>query len=167
MKNEFPRVVVMGVSGSGKSTIGELLAERAGVPFIDADDLHPEANKAKMAAGHPLDDADRDPWLRLVGQYVLDAQSGIVAACSALKHSYRDLLRLGDPDLVFVHLTGVHELIAERQGARKNHFMPAALMQSQFEVLEPLRADERGFGVDVGATPVEVVDTILDRLRTL
>ncbi|GAA4671462.1 gluconokinase [Frondihabitans cladoniiphilus] len=161
---KFPKVVVMGVSGSGKSTIGQLLAERAGVPFLDSDDLHPQANKEKMAAGEPLDDLDRKPWLELVAEFLRDSEVGMVAACSALKHSYRDALRIGDPDLVFVQLTGVRELITQRQHDRKNHFMPPALMQSQFDVLEPLRDDERGFPVDVAGDPDDVVDEILRRL---
>jgi gluconokinase len=164
---DFPKVVVMGVSGAGKSTIGHLLAERAGVPFIDADDLHPDTNVAKMAAGRPLDDSDRKPWLELVGQYVSDADGGIVAACSSLKRSYRDLLRLHNPGLLFVHLTGVRALIKERQGDRKNHFMPPALMESQFASIEPLEDDERGFDVDVSASPDDVVTRIQQKLRAV
>ncbi|NIJ05911.1 gluconokinase [Frigoribacterium faeni] len=162
----IPPVVVMGVSGSGKSTVGELLARTARVPFVDADDLHPQANRDKMAAGHALDDADRAPWLEIVARRIGDAGAdGVVVACSALKRSYRDVLRGGDPRLQFVHLTGVRELVAERQRARKGHFMPPGLMESQFATLEPLGDDEPGFDLDVSAGPDEIVEEAMGRLE--
>ncbi len=150
------RVVVMGVSGSGKSTVGLALAERLGVPFADADDLHPAANVAKMAAGHPLDDDDRRPWLELIGRWLADHPDGGVVACSALKRAYRDGIRAHAADAVFLHLDGAHEVIARRQAGRPGHFMPASLLDSQFETLEPLGVDEAGVVVDVA----EDVDTI-------
>ena len=164
-RSAFPPVVVMGVSGSGKSTIGELLATSLGVPFVDADDLHPAANRDKMAAGHPLDDDDRAPWLELVARRIADgADEGVVVACSALKRSYRDVLRTGDARLRFAHLTGVRDLVARRQEERKGHFMPPGLMESQFATLEPLGEGE-GFEVDVAPGPDEIVGEIVQQLE--
>ena len=143
------RIVVMGVSGSGKSTVGSALAQRLRVPFIDADTLHPPANIAKMAAGEPLDDDDRYPWLEEVGQWLADDRGGGVVACSALKRTYRDQLRAHCPRVEFLHLRGSPELIGSRLAARSGHFMPAALLRSQFDALEPLGAHERGVVIDL------------------
>ncbi len=142
------RIVVMGVSGCGKSTIGSLLADRLGVPFLDADDLHPPANRAKMAAGVPLTDEDRWPWLRLVGAELASASGGIVVACSALRRAYRDLLRSFVPDVYFVHLVCSREQLESRLSHRVDHFMPLGLLDSQLATLEPLRAEEGGVTLD-------------------
>ena len=149
-------VVVMGVAGCGKSTVGALLAAEIGARFLDADALHPQANVAKMAAGQALDDTDRAPWLAAVAASFEPGES-IVIACSALKRAYRDLIRAGAPDVVFVHLHGDPELLAARIGARPGHFMPPALLASQLATLEPLGADEAGVVLDVVAPPAELV----------
>jgi carbohydrate kinase (thermoresistant glucokinase family) len=148
----------MGVSGSGKSTVGAALAQRLRVPFVDADALHPPANIAKMTAGEPLDDGDRYPWLEKVGEWLADHRDGGVASCSALKRKYRDRLRAHCPGVEFLCLSGSPELIAGRLGARPGHFMPAALLRSQLDALEPLGADEPGVTVDAG----QGVDAIID-----
>ncbi|MGA9491587.1 MAG: gluconokinase [Mycobacterium sp.] len=152
-------VVVMGVSGSGKSTVGAALARRLGVPFADADTLHPRANVDKMAAGTPLTDADRYPWLEAVGQWLARHDDGGVISCSALARRYRDQLRSHCPRVEFLHLTGSPELIARRQADRPGHFMPSSLVRSQFDTLEPLGADERGVAVDVGQSVATIVET--------
>ena len=142
-------VVVMGVSGSGKSTVGAALAQRMRVPFADADDFHPAANIAKMSAGHALDDEDRYPWLESIGEWLAEHHDGGVMSCSALKHTYRDQLRRHCPDVAFLYLSGSHEVIRRRQASRPGHFMPAALLDSQFATLEPLGPDEAGIAIDV------------------
>jgi gluconokinase len=159
-----PLVVVMGVSGSGKTTVGAALAQRLGVPFADADDFHPEANIAKMSAGIPLDDEDRRPWLEAIAQWLAShAASGGVASCSALKRSYRDILTSAAPDTFFLHLHGDRDVLASRVAARPAHFMPAALIDSQFETLEPLQSDERGDTLDVSHS----IDDLVDQSVTL
>ena len=142
-------IVVMGVSGSGKSTVGAALAQRLGVPFADADDFHPPANIAKMTAGQPLNDDDRRPWLESIGVWLAEHVDGGVMSCSALKRAYRDQLREHCPSVEFLHLSGTPEVIGRRQASRPGHFMPASLLASQFETLEPLAADEHGVAIDV------------------
>jgi len=152
-----PLVVVMGVSGSGKSTIGLLVADALGVPFIDGDSLHPIANVTKMAAGNPLTDEDRWPWLALVGEALDDAtQTGLVVACSALKRAYRDAILAEAPAAVFLHLSGSREVLSARLEGRSGHFMPISLLDSQLATLEEPGDDEPRVVVNVGA-PVETV----------
>jgi beta-N-acetylhexosaminidase len=147
----------MGVSGCGKTTIGDLVARELGVRFLDGDSLHPVENVAKMAAGTPLNDDDRWPWLAIVGSELAAAGSdGLVLACSALRRSYRDAIRAQAPDTVFLHLHGTKEVLGSRLEGRSGHFMPAALLDSQLATLEPLEADEAGVVVDIAA-PVNVV----------
>src|SRR6218665_707928 len=147
----------MGVSGCGKSTVGPVLAHRLGVPFLDADSLHPPANLAKMSAGVPLDDEDRWPWLRLVGAALAASPDGTVAACSALRRAYRDLLRSFAPDLRFVHLVGTRDELAARMSERQDHFMPVALLDTQLATLEPLGDDEAGLELDCTLDPASIV----------
>lgn len=157
----------MGVSGSGKSTIGKLLSERLDIPFIDGDDLHPPANVRKMAAGHPLSDEDRWPWLRIIGQTLSEAdraETGLIVACSALKRSYRDAIREVEPRTRFVHLAGSAELLASRMKRRRGHYMPIELLESQLEALEPLAGDEPGATVSVEQGPDEVAQAALAAL---
>ena len=161
MSTTIPPIVVMGVQGSGKSTIGTLLAARLGVTFVDGDRLHSAENVATMAAGNALTDAERAPWLREVGRALAEnTATGIVIACSALKRSYRDLLRASVPELFVVYPEGSMELVSARIGARIHEFMPAGLLKSQFDTLEPLEADERGITVDIALSPPQIIDEV-------
>jgi gluconokinase len=159
-------IVVMGVSGSGKTIVGELLARRLGWEFADADDFHSAANVAKMHAGTPLTDADRAAWLRAIAawihEHIAAGKDGVVT-CSALKRAYRERLRR--PEVQFVYLDGDRDLIARRMAARRGHFFPAALLDSQFRDLEPPGPDEQACTVSIAGTPEETVGQIMDRLR--
>ncbi|MDH2425879.1 gluconokinase [Sphaerisporangium sp. TRM90804] len=148
----------MGVSGSGKTTVGQAISQSLGLPFADADDFHSPENIAKMSAGVPLEDADRLPWLRAVGRWLGEhAATGGVAGCSALKRSYRDILRESAPGATFVHLHGDPELIRRRVAAREGHFMPTSLLDSQLATLEPLGPDERAVLLDFAKPVPELV----------
>ena len=161
----MPALVVMGVSGSGKSTVGAALAQRLGVPFVDGDDLHPPENVAKMAAGQALDDEDRRPWLDAVGEWLAAHADGGVIACSALKRRYRDQLRRYAPDAELVLLRGSRGVIERRQASRHGHFMPTSLLGSQLATLEPLEPDERGIEIDVDQSLGAIVEAYLDAAR--
>lgn len=153
-----PLVVVMGPSATGKSTVGVALAAALGVPFVDGDDLHPEANTAKMAAGTPLTDEDRWPWLDTVGATLAAAgeTGGLVLACSALRRAYRDRIRTSAPGAWFLHLHLTEEQALARASSREGHFMPASLVASQYATLEMLGEDEPGVAVDA-TLPVETI----------
>jgi gluconokinase len=158
--------VVMGVSGSGKTTIGRALASELGAEFLEGDKFHPPSNVAKMSRGEPLDDADRWPWLDRLAEELADARSSgrsVVLACSALKRSYRDRLRRGAPDLRLVFLKGDKVLILERLRARKQHFMPPGLLDSQFKALEEPGSEESPIVIDV-TPPLEILMAQLPRL---
>jgi gluconokinase len=160
------QIVVMGVTGAGKSTVGTRLAERLDVPFRDADDFHPPSNIAKMSAGQPLTDDDRWPWLDAIGAHLAAHRgTGCVVTCSALKRAYRDRLRAAAAGLRFVHLHGDVALVAARQAARQGHFMPASLVPSQFATLEAPTPDEGVITLDVAATPDALVDDAIAALR--
>ena len=157
-------VVIMGVSGAGKTTIGQSLALELGAEFRDGDDLHSEENIAAMAAGTPLGDRERTPWLHAVGRSLAEARSGsqdVVMACSALKRSYRDLLRQHVPDLFFVFLDGPMDLVHERIVQRNHDFMPASLLASQYLSLQPLQDDEDGIRIDIAEARDQMVREIM------
>ncbi|MFN6956109.1 MAG: gluconokinase [Acetobacteraceae bacterium] len=161
-------IVVMGVSGAGKSTVGALLAERLGWPFEDGDSFHPPANVEKMRAGTPLTDEDRWPWLAAIAQRIAAARAGgrgVVIACSALRRAYRDVLRAGHADIRFLHLTGEPALIMARQAARQGHYMPASLVASQFATLEPPDTEADVIDLDVDPEPPAIVQKAIAALR--
>ena len=161
-----PLLVIMGVSGSGKTLIGLLLAQQLALPFVDADDLHPAANVVKMARAVPLHDEDRWPWLAVVGERLAAASTaGLVVACSSLKRSYRDQLRASAPGLLWVHLTGPQSLLAQRLQKRPGHYMPASLLQSQLDTLEPPSADEGALTCDIRQPPQRIVDALCQKLE--
>lgn len=161
-------IVVMGVTSSGKSTVGRLIAERLGAPFAEGDEYHPPANVAKMARGEPLSDADRWPWLDAlaadIGRWLAAGQTAVVG-CSALKRAYRERLRGGRDGVALVHLAGDPALIQERMAARRGHYMPVTLLPSQLAVLEPPAPDEGAITIEIGGTPESIAEEALRRLR--
>ena len=161
-------LIVMGVSGSGKTTIGERLAARIGWRYEDADAFHPAANVAKMSAGQPLTDEDRWPWLRAIADEIdraSEAGERVVIGCSALRRVYRDVLVHGRHDIRIIYLQGTQGLIADRLGERKGHFMPPGLLTSQFKTLEPPTPDEHALTVSIDAPVETVVNDILGKLE--
>ena len=160
-------LVLMGVSGCGKTTVAEIIAQRLRWPFEEGDALHPPENVAKMHAGHPLDDADRAPWLARVADWVdarLDAGESGVITCSALKRQYRELIDRRGRDIEFVYLHGSRELIASRLAGRQGHFMPSSLLDTQFATLEEPGPDEPAIRVEIGAAPEVIAAEIIDAL---
>ena len=166
-----PVLVVMGVSGSGKSTVAGILAGALKWDLQEGDDLHPEANVAKMASGQPLTDEDRWPWLDIIAEWIAEhtttGRSGIVT-CSALKRSYRDVLSAAARDgapVIFVHLAGTKDRISGRLNARMDHFMPSSLLDTQISTLEPLGDDENAIVVDIGPPPTKIAERVLVELE--
>jgi carbohydrate kinase (thermoresistant glucokinase family) len=158
------QIIVMGVSGCGKSTLGQAIAERIGAEFIDGDDLHPVDNLAKMKAGQPLNDQDREPWLKVIGHKLADAADsgqGLVIACSALKRKYRDQIRSISPTAFFVHPHGSRIVLLERLSKRTGHFMPVSLLDSQLADLELLEADEAGIQLSMGQSVTDQVQAVI------
>lgn len=158
------RWVVMGVSGCGKSSVGQRLADALGIRFLEGDAFHSKENVEKMSAGTPLTDEDRAGWLAVLAAEIRAAAEkgeGLVLSCSSLKRRYRDQLRAGDPALRFAHLHGERVLIAQRMQARPNHYMPPSLLDSQLAALEPLQNDEAGLVLDIGKEPATLVEAIL------
>jgi gluconokinase len=161
-------IVVMGVSGSGKSTVAAGLVERLGWEFAEGDDFHPKENVEKMRSGLPLDDDDRRPWLRSLADWIGEreqAGTSVVVTCSALKRSYRDVLRDGHPSVWFAHVAADADLIRERMERRTGHYMPSSLLDSQLAALEPLQADEPGASISGGGDPAHVVAQLLAALE--
>jgi gluconokinase len=157
-------ILLMGVSGSGKTTVGALLAAALETQFVDADSLHSEANRQKMAAGIALDDADRAPWLAAVGAVL--AKGHVVVACSALRRRYRDRLRLAAPDLRLVYLQGSRALLMQRLAARSHEFMPPELLESQLDTLESPAEDEHAIVAEIDSSPMDIVASVVNELRT-
>ncbi|MDO8874653.1 MAG: gluconokinase [Pseudolabrys sp.] len=162
-------IVVMGVSGAGKSTIASRLAERLKRPLVEGDSLHPQANIAKMSKGTPLNDDDRLPWLKAIAARIDEARKAhtpIIVTCSALKRGYREILTDGHDDVGFVYLQGAKELIAQRLAARTDHFMPPGLLDSQFSALEEPAADEPSIVIAIDAAPDDIVSSIIGKFRS-
>lgn len=162
------RLIVMGVTGSGKTTVGALLAGRTGGIFLDGDDYHPAENVAKMSNGTPLNDEDRWPWLDRLGVEIEQAvkmRGSVVLACSALRRVYRDRISVACSEApFFIHLSGTPDLISERMAARRDHYMPVGLLDSQFQTLEPIEIDENAVVLTIDAPADEIVERLVNNL---
>ncbi|MBV2143217.1 gluconokinase [Falsochrobactrum sp. TDYN1] len=162
------RMIVMGVSGSGKSTVGEKLAEALELPFLEGDSLHPKANVDKMSSGIPLQDEDRWPWLDKIGERLTSAENGIIISCSALKKSYRDHLRAASREaLIFIFLDGSFEVLHEHMGHRTGHFMPVSMLESQLATLESPVGEPLVFRADVADPIMAIVSQSLEWIRSI
>lgn len=162
------RMVLMGVSGSGKTAVGEALAERLGVRYLDGDDFHPAANVAKMSRGEPLTDADRWPWLTQIGRRLAQAMSPTIIGCSALKRIYRThIVHEAGAPVLFIHLAGSRAVIEARMKARKGHFMPPSQLANQFATLEPPGPDENAITIDIDQPLEAVIDDVVAKLGAL
>ncbi len=160
------KFVVMGVSGCGKSSVGAAVAKELGMSYIDGDDLHPPENIAKMSRGVPLTDADRAPWLVRVGERLAECEGPVIIGCSALKRTYRDIVRdKAGESVCFLHLEGSRETLSERMAKRSGHFMPASLLESQLTTLEPPGLDERAITADIDQPFDQLVDALVARIR--
>lgn len=166
-RSKIPRLMVlMGVAGCGKSSVGPLLAKATGGEYLDGDLFHPQENIAKMSAGVPLEDADRWPWLEKIGEMLGAYQGRLIVGCSALKRRYRDrIVQIAGQAVVFVHLEGPRELIAARMAERDGHFMPISLLDSQFKALEPPAPEEAAVTVSIDQPMEELVEEILEKIR--
>jgi gluconokinase len=167
-RQRLTSLVLMGVAGSGQSSLLAELAKRLNWPALEGDAVHPEANVARMAAGIPLTDADRAPWLEAIASWIGDRErhrESSLVTCSALRRAYRDTLRRGHPSVWFIHLVAPEAVIEQRIEDRVGHYMPASLLRSQLDTLEPLESDEPGTTLPTTSTPAELADRIIDLLR--
>ena len=167
-RQRLTSLVLMGVAGSGKSSVMAALEARLGWPALEGDSLHPPSNVAKMAAGVPLTDADRAPWLDAIGRWIDEREAkrrSALVTCSALRRSYRDRLREGHPSVWFVHLAATPDVLAARMAQREGHFMPVSLLASQLATLEPLTPDEPGTTIEAIGSPDEIATRIVESLR--
>ena len=164
--NEVTKFIIMGVTGSGKSSVGKLLSNKIDAVFVDGDDMHPEKNITKMSSGQPLDDDDRHPWLQNIGKALKDEPGSIIIACSALKKIYRDLIReIAAQEITFIHLVGSLDIIKDRMAKRTGHFMPTSLLESQFETLEAPQDPENFMAIDTYQSFNHVVEQIIDNIN--
>tara|TARA_B100000745_G_C20107463_1_gene378988 strand:- start:582 stop:1094 length:513 start_codon:yes stop_codon:yes gene_type:complete len=160
------KFIIMGVSGSGKSSVGSLLSNKIDAVFLDGDEMHPPENITKMSSGQPLDDDDRHPWLQNIGKALKDEPGSIIIACSALKKIYRDLIReMAEQEVIFVHLVGSLDIIKNRMSKRTGHFMPLSLLESQFETLETPKRPENFMAIDIDQSLESIIEQLTHLIK--